>query len=356
MKGFVPLAAEAGELLAEALSSIDADVVISLTQQFADRFDARRRAASDPSLPWCIPIRYGRVHRGTEIGSTMLRVDVRNVARAVIRVRTGCTARALQVRLRRSPDDSSSRPHRCGQPTAPRIRNRPAELGALSSQGGWRLYRVIVKPRRKYRYGESAGLPETAVQLDFPLSRMTNSDPPTPPQSDRPLASSEAHSTSLTISSFNPWFADPSLGTSEEKIAHRKDPYDLIYPRYQSIYNEPPSFKATHRRNCWCSRARWPDRNLLGGGGVCVHTDERHLLARIDCGERELHLDGRSYDVAIWRPIAVEHDKCRFQPELRPRDRAIGNLQRIRGKLPICERLRERERHHRHSACGMRAC
>jgi hypothetical protein len=56
MKAFVRHAEEAGALLADALSSIDAEIVITLAHHApTDRLDTRWRAASNPSLSWRIP-------------------------------------------------------------------------------------------------------------------------------------------------------------------------------------------------------------------------------------------------------------------------------------------------------------
>jgi len=97
MKAFVRHAAEAGELLADALSSIDAEIVISLTHYsptdstldgeplqihpFLGAYQLGEAIDCDGRVVLAV---HGHAHRGTEIGSTMLGVHVRNVARPVI--------------------------------------------------------------------------------------------------------------------------------------------------------------------------------------------------------------------------------------------------------------------------------
>ena len=112
MKAFVRHAEEAGELLAEALSSINANIVISLTHYsptdstldgepphihpFLGAYQLGEAIDRDGRVVLAV---HGHAHRGTEIGSTMLGVHVRNVARPVIKsaYRVYCASAAGEV-------------------------------------------------------------------------------------------------------------------------------------------------------------------------------------------------------------------------------------------------------------------
>jgi Icc-related predicted phosphoesterase len=118
MKAFVRHAEEAGALLAEALSSIDADIVISLTHYaptdstldgeplqihpFLGAYQLGEAIDSDGRVTLAV---HGHAHHGVEIGSTMRGVHVRNVARPVIRsaYRVYCLSAAGEVATSSAP-------------------------------------------------------------------------------------------------------------------------------------------------------------------------------------------------------------------------------------------------------------
>jgi len=118
MKAFVRHAEVAGALLAEALSSIEADIVISLTHYaptdstlegeplqihpFLGAYQLGEAIDSDGRVTLAI---HGHAHHGVEVGSTMRGVHVRNVARPVIRsaYRVYCLGETDEVETASAP-------------------------------------------------------------------------------------------------------------------------------------------------------------------------------------------------------------------------------------------------------------